>query len=50
MSEIGDVAFANVRAVAEGLAEIDGLISFAVGGGPGGAGYVHVHIIIQYHE
>ena len=45
MGEVGDVAFADVGAVAIGLAEVDGLVGFAVGGGPGGAGYVHVHII-----
>src|SRR5947208_16302028 len=45
MSEIGDVAFADASAIAIGLAEMDGLIGVAVGGGPGSAGDVHVHII-----
>ena len=45
MGEVGDVAFADVVAVAEGLAEVDGLVGLAVGGGSGGAGNVHVHRI-----
>src|ERR1019366_2276973 len=47
MGENGDVAIANVGPVAVGLAEVDGLVGFAVGGGPGGAGDVHVYIIRQ---
>jgi hypothetical protein len=47
LGEVGDVAFAHVGAVAIGLAEVDGLVGFAVGGGPGGAGDIHVHIIKQ---
>jgi hypothetical protein len=45
MGEVGDIAFADVGAVAEGLAEVDGSVGFAVGGGPGSAGDIHVHII-----
>ena len=45
MGEVGDIAFADVRAVAVGLAEIDGLIGFAVGRGPEGAGDVHVYML-----
>jgi len=45
MGEVGDIAFTDVVAVAVGLAEVDGLVGLAVGGGPGGAGDVHVHII-----
>ncbi|PYT30085.1 MAG: hypothetical protein DMG57_09530, partial [Acidobacteria bacterium] len=47
---VGDIAFANVGAVAVGLAEEDGLVDFAVGGGPGGAGDVHVHMIRHKHS
>jgi hypothetical protein len=47
VGEIGDIAFADVRAVALGLAEIDGLVGFAVGGRPGSAGHVHVQINIR---
>src|ERR1017187_7883399 len=50
MGEIGDVAFANAVAVAVGLAEVDGLVNLAVGGGQGGAGDVHVHIIRQNNK
>ena len=32
----------------EGFAEVDGLVDFAVGRGPEGVGYVHVHIIEHY--
>jgi hypothetical protein len=45
MGEVGDVALADVRALAIGLAEVDGLVDLAVGRGPGGAGYVHDYII-----
>ena len=45
MGEVGDIAFANMRAVPIGLAEVDGFVGFAVGGGPRGAGEIHVHII-----
>jgi hypothetical protein len=45
MGEVGDIAFADVGAVAERLAEVDGSVGFAVGGGPGGAGDIHVHTI-----
>ena len=45
MGEVGDIAFADAGAVAEGLAEVDGSVGFAVGGGPSGAGDIHVHII-----
>ena len=47
MGEVGDVAFADVRAVAVGLAEVDGLVDFAVGRRPGSARHIHVHIIKQ---
>jgi hypothetical protein len=50
MGEVGDVAFANAAAIAEGLAEVDGGVGFAVGGGPGGAGYMHDHIIHQLSD
>ena len=45
MGEIGDIAFADVGALAVGLAEMDGLIGFAIGGRPESAGDVHVYII-----
>ena len=45
VGEIGDIAFADVGALAEGLAEVDGRVGLAVGGGPGGAGELHVHRI-----
>jgi hypothetical protein len=48
MGEVGDVAFANVRALAVRLAEVDGLINFAVGGRPGSPRYIHDHIIYKY--
>jgi hypothetical protein len=48
MGEVGDVAFFDFAVLAEGFAEVDGLVGFAVGGGPEGAGYVHVHTITQY--
>jgi hypothetical protein len=47
MGEVGDIAFADMFTVAIGLAEVDGLVGFAVGGGPRGAGNIHVHIIRQ---
>ena len=34
VGEVGDIAFANVGAVAVGLAEEDGLVDFAVGAMP----------------
>ena len=45
MGEVGDIAFADVRAIAIGLSEVDGFIGLAVGGGPGSAGDIHVHKI-----
>ena len=45
MGEVGNIAFADVRAIAIRLAEIDGFIGLAVGGGPGSAGNIHVHKI-----
>ena len=45
MGEVGDVAFADAVAVAEGFAEVDGGVGFAVGGGPGGAGDMHAYIV-----
>ena len=50
MGEVGDVAFANVRALAVRLAEVDGLINFAVGGRPGSPRYIHDHIIYEYYH
>jgi len=49
VGEVGDVAFFDFAVLAEGFAEVDGLVGFAVGGGPEGAGYVHVHTIKQKH-
>ena len=43
MREVGEVAFADVRAVAVRLAEVDRLIDFVVSRGPGSAGHVYVH-------
>ena len=45
MGEVGDIPFADVRAIAIGLAEVDGFIGLAVGGGPGSPGDIHVHKI-----
>jgi hypothetical protein len=45
ISEIGDVALADVRPFAIGLAEMDGLIGFAIGGCPDSTSHIHVHII-----
>jgi len=45
MGEVGDVALADVRALAIGRAEVDGLLDLAVGRGPGGAGNVRDYII-----
>ena len=36
--------------LAEGFAEVDGLVGFAVGGWPACAGYMHVHIITHYNS
>ena len=47
MGEVGDVALADVGTLAVGLAEVDGLINFAVGGRPGSPRYIHDHIIYQ---
>jgi hypothetical protein len=33
MGEVGDIPFADVRAIAIGLSEVDGFIGLAVGGG-----------------
>ena len=49
VGEVGDVAFLDFAVLAEGFAEVDGLVGLAVGGGPAGAGYVHVHIIRHYN-
>ena len=49
VGEVGDVAFFDFAVLAEGFAEVDGLVGFAVGGGPAGAGDVHVHNIRQIH-
>src|ERR1019366_7185240 len=48
VGEVGDVAFFDFAVLAEGFAEVDGLVGFAVGGGPASAGYMHVHIITHY--
>src|ERR1035441_10301047 len=48
VGEVGDVAFFDFAVLAEGFAEVDGLVGFAVGGGPASAGYVHVHRIKHY--
>jgi hypothetical protein len=48
MGEVGDIAFVDAAALAVGLTEVDGLVGLTIGGRPGGAGYVHVHIIRQY--
>ena len=45
MGQVGDIAFEDMRAMTIGLAEVDGLIGLAVGGGPGCADNVHVHKI-----
>ena len=45
VGEVGDIAFSDFAVLAEGFAEVDGLVGFTVGGGPAGAGYMHVHII-----
>src|ERR1035441_2379136 len=48
VGEVGDVAFFDFAVLAEGFAEVDGLVGFAVGGWPASAGYVHVHRIKHY--
>src|ERR1035438_8213246 len=48
VGEVGDVAFFDFAVLAEGFAEVDGLVGFAVGGGPASAGNVHVHTIKHY--
>src|SRR5450756_3208753 len=48
VGEVGDVAFFDFAVLAEGFAEVDGLVGFTVGGGPACASYVHVHTIKQY--
>src|SRR5450756_233456 len=45
VGEVGDVALFDFAVLAKGFAEVDGLVDFAVGRGPEGASYVHVHII-----
>lgn len=45
VGEVSDVAFADMGAVAVGLAEVNGEVGFAVGGGPGGTGDLHDHHI-----
>jgi hypothetical protein len=49
VGEVGDVAFFDFAVLAEGFAEVDGLVGFAVGGGPASAGYVHVHTVKQHN-
>src|ERR1017187_566523 len=48
VGEVGDVAFFDFAVLAEGFAEVDGLVGFAVGGGPASADYVHFHTIKHY--
>src|ERR1039457_6759120 len=48
VGDVGDVAFFDFAVLAEGFAEVDGLVGFAVGGGPASAGNVHVHTIKHY--
>src|ERR1039458_4960095 len=50
VGEVGDVAFFDFAVLTEGFAEVDGLVGFAVGGGPVSAGYVHVHTIKHYSQ
>jgi hypothetical protein len=45
VGEVGDVAFLDFAVLAEGLAEVDGLVDLAVGGGPEGAGDMHAYRI-----
>ena len=47
VGEVGDIALLDFAVLAEGFAEVDGLVDFAVGGGPEGAGYIDVHIMQQ---
>jgi hypothetical protein len=44
VGEVGDFASFDFAVLAEGFAEIDGLVGFTVGGGPVGASYMHVYI------
>ena len=48
VGEVGDGAVFDFAVLAEGLAEVDGLINFAVGGRPGSPRYIHDHIIYKY--
>jgi hypothetical protein len=50
MGKVGDVALADVGALAVGLAEVDGLLNFAVGGRPGSTRYIHDHIIHKNNQ
>ena len=47
VGEVDEIAFADMGAVAVGLAEEDGGVDLAVGGGPGSTGDVHVHMITE---
>jgi hypothetical protein len=38
MAEVSNIAFFDFAVLAEGFAEVDGFVDFAVGGGPAGAG------------
>ena len=49
VGEVGDVAFFDFAVLAEGFAEVDGLVGFSVGGGSASAGYIHVHTIQHKH-
>jgi len=50
VGEVGDVAFLDFAVLAEGLAEVDGLVNLAVGGGPEGAGDVHAYRIRHFNR
>jgi hypothetical protein len=45
MAEVSNIAFFDLAVLAEGFAEVDGFVGFAVGGGPAGAGDMHLYNI-----
>ena len=47
VAEVGNVAFFDLAVLAEGFAEVDGLVGFAVGGGPAGVSDMHAYNIKQ---
>jgi hypothetical protein len=49
VAEVGDIALFDLAVLAEGFAEVDGLVGLAVGGGPAGASDVHVYTIKHYN-